>query len=734
MRDIYEPEFLRRLAAPRCVAVVGVSEKPGSFGKRTWENLARFDGQRFAVNPRYATYDGAVCYPSVEALPATPDCVVICTPAAMVESVLRECVARGVCAAIVFASGYAELGTEPGRQAQERLRRIAKAGGVLLLGPNCMGSIHAGSRAGLTFSPAVDLGDPAGHSVALVSQSGAIGFALLQASHHGTAFSHMLTSGNACDVDVADQIAYLAQDDSCHGIALVFESIAHPARLIEAGRRARRAGKPVVVYKVARTEEGGAAAMSHTGALAGSDAAYRAAFVRAGMVLVDDIEHLLETTVFLAKSARLPRPSPGVAVITASGGLGIMAADKATEVGVALPQPGPQVTKVLAARIPSFGSPRNPCDVTAQVVNDLGSLAECSEALLSDPSYGALVHPHTGAHEAGTERLRVLERAAAAAGKMACIVWSTAWLEGPGASEVERMSHAALFRSMGSCARALAARNWLHAGEIGESSAPPLLSPEAVTRARRIVLRASGDTLTEVEGLSVLHACGIGVTPYRVVDEAASAAREAQALGLPVAMKIVSRDVPHKTDAGGVVLNVRTAEQASRAFDGIMSRVRAACPAAALDGVVIQPMAPAGFELILGARRDPVFGALVVIGVGGVLVELLQDAAVGLAPCTPAEAERMLRSLKAARLLDGFRGHPSVDVPALAQVVTRFSECIAALGPLLEEVDVNPLICRGDQILAVDALVRRASTKANPEDTSPTAKISSRQQPMETNP
>ena len=724
MRNIRESAPLGRLLAPRSIAVVGVSEKPGSFGKRTWDNLASYDGSRFAVNPRYASYDGAVCYPSVEALPETPDCAVICTPAALVEPVLRECVARRVGGVIVYASGYGELGTAQGWQAQERLRQIAREGGVRLLGPNCMGAVHARSRAGMTFAPAFDYTDPTGHAIALVSQSGAIGFALLQASQHGTSFSHMLTSGNACDVDVADQIAYLSEDEDCHGIALVFESIADPDRLIEAGRRALRAGKPVVVFKIARSEEGGAAALSHTGALAGSDAAYRAAFERAGMVLVDDIEHLLETAVFLAKSARLPRPAPGVAVVTASGGLGIMAADKAVEAGVALPQPCADVLAVLAARVPSFGSARNPCDVTAQVVNDLGCLAECSAAMLSDPSYGALVHPHTGAHEAGTARLRVLESAASAEGKMACIVWSTAWLEGPGAVEVERMPHAALFRSMGSCVRALAARNRLHAPVNSGVETRPLLSPEALARACELVAEADGDVLSEVEGLRVLQTCGIGVTPHRIVTDAASAASAAEELGLPVAMKILSRDVPHKTEAGGVVLNIRTADQVRQAFAGIMQRVHAECPDAMLEGVVVQPMAPAGVELILGARRDPVFGALVVVGFGGVLVELLQDAAVGLAPCTPEEAERMLRSLKVARLFGGYRGLPAVDLSSLSRVVARFSELAAALGPRLEEFDVNPLICRAEQVLAVDALVRRA----------PSSTHLAENQPMETNP
>lgn len=707
MRPLHAPETLRPLFAPRSVAIVGVSTRAGSFGERAWANMASYKGRLYAVNPRYDNYAGGPCYPDLAALPEVPDCVLLATAREQCEDVITQCARLGVRAAVMFASGYAETGKPERIEDQRRLAALASDNGVRILGPNCMGIVNNAQGIDLTFAPRLSFGEFTGPGIGLVSQSGAIAFALAEGAARGKAFSHILTTGNAIDVDVADQIAYLAQDDHCRAIACVFEGIAEPARLIQAGRLARRAGKPVVAFKVARSDEGAAAAVSHTATLAGSDAGYTAAFERAGIVVVDQLEHLLDTATFFAKAVCLPPAAAGVAVISASGGMAIAAADKAAISGVPLPQPSASVQSVLQSVIPEFGSPRNPCDLTAQVMTDPASLFTCVEAMLSDASYGAMVHPHLMANDRATERLRNLDAVAGQQRKLVCVIWASEWLEGPGASVAERLPHIAVFRSMSACFSALRARTDWQAISDALPEHEPCTVAGARENALRVLAKASAEVLTEGEGMRVLEAYEIPVVANRLTrseDEAVAAAASA---GYPVVMKIVSPDVPHKTEVGGVKLDLRNEEAVRAAYRSIMDSTRAAVPHARIDGVVVQPMVPSGVELVLGARRDPLFGPLLMVGLGGIFVELLQDVAVRIAPVSHEEARQMLQRLRGSRLLKGFRGAPAVDLEQLAQVISRFSVLAAELGDQLEEIDVNPLICSGGRILAVDALMRR---------------------------
>lgn len=707
-RGLHDPQALRAMFAPRSMAIVGVSSRAGSFGQRAWANMAGYRGTLYAVNPRYDRYADGPCYPSLDALPEAPECVLLALPREQCEAALAQCAQLGIRSAVMFASGYAETGKPERIAEQARIAKLAREAGLRILGPNCMGFVNNALGIGLTFAPKLWFQPSSGHGVGLVSQSGAIAFALAEGAARGKSFSHVLTAGNAIDVDVADEIAYLANDENCRAIACVFEGMADPSRLIEAGRVARRAGKPVVAFKVARSEEGAAAAVSHTASLAGSDEAYAAAFRQAGIVVVDHLEHLLDTATFFAKSTSVAAAQPGVAVVSASGGLAIAATDQAALHGVPMPQPSAEAQAVLQAAIPEFGSSRNPCDLTAQVANDMDLLVTCAEAMLADPSYGAMVYPHPAAHDVATERLRRMDAAAARQGKLNCVVWATEWLQGPGAEETERLPRTALFRSISACFHALRARTWWQALEA--EGADPAPAPVAGARAQVLPLlqAAQGRVLTEGEGMRVLAAYGLPVVLDRLAASEADAVAAAESLGYPVVMKIVSRDVPHKTDVGGVKLDVKDAAGVRAAHAAILAGTRAAVPDAQIDGVVVQPMVPAGVELMLGARRDPLFGPVLLVGLGGVFVELLQDAAVRIAPVGRGEARRMLEGLRGARLLKGFRGLPPVDLDQLADVVARFSAMVADLGDSVDEIDINPLICAGDRILAVDALVRPA--------------------------
>jgi acetate---CoA ligase (ADP-forming) len=340
-RPIYRHQDLHRLLHPASIAVIGASTRAGSFGERVLNNLQDYNGRIYAVNARYERIGERVCYQSVPALPEVPDCAVVCVPRESVEEVARQCAATKVGGIVVFASGYAEVGKPDRIAEQERLGAIARESGMPIIGPNCIGTMNIPLQARVTFMVVVPPPELRPGAVGLISQSGALGFSLAQAAIRGVSFSHVLTYGNGCDVDMADYVAFLAEEPSCSVIACVFEGMARPERLMQAARLAWNANKPMIVYKMATGEEGAAAAMSHTGSLAGSHAAYGAAFRRAGVVLVDTYEQLIDTATFFAKA---PEPAAeGVAVLATSGGAAIMCADHAERHRVKLPQPDERI-------------------------------------------------------------------------------------------------------------------------------------------------------------------------------------------------------------------------------------------------------------------------------------------------------------------------------------------------------------------------------------------------------
>ena len=702
-RQVYRHDAMARVFHPASVAIVGASPREGSFGSRLEANLANFAGELFLVNGRYDQIGSRQAYPSLSALPQVPDCVVIAASRDAVEGIVDECLAIGAGGAIVFASGYAETGNPEHIELQRRLGELAQGTDLRIVGPNSIGLCNFVLQANLTFGPVPKNSRPHGRSVGVVSQSGAIGQGLMQAIEHGSSISHVLATGNSCDVDVADLVSYLADDDECAAIACVFEGLSDPLRMLEAANIAAAVDKPLVVYKMATGQQGAAAAMSHTGSLAGSDDAYRAMFEQAGAVIVERIEELVETAMFFAKA---PRPTaPGVAVISTSGGHAVISADKAETHGVSLPQPDAATQEVLLDHIPDFGSAVNPCDITAQVLNDPQSLAACMNALMADASYGILVHPHPVAYDAATPRIATLGTIAHEHGKFACVVWMNQWLEGPGAREAESNPDIALFRSMDSCFRTIAAWNSREAARAQLQLPQVDISAEARARVGARLTSAPGRVLSERSAKPILADYGIDTIPERLVASREAGLAAAHEFGYPVAMKVDSAQIPHKTEAGVVRINVTTDEEFTSAYDDIVARALAVTTADLIDGVLVQPMAQAGVEVMVGGRIDPQFGALVVVGLGGIFVEVLKDTAIALAPVGPERALSMISALRHGDLLRGFRGVAPVDLQALALTVARVSELIHDHAGQLEELDVNPLICSGRSIVAVDALI-----------------------------
>ena len=708
-RAAYRRADLARLIEPRSIVIAGISQRAGSFGKTTLANLARFQGEVYLVNPRYQDIDGKPCYPSLSALPQVPDCAVVAVGREGAEPLIQECADLGIGGCIVYAAGYSETGKPERIAMQSQLGNIARASGMRIAGPNCLGMVNYVSQALISFAAYAQSDPPAGRWIGIASQSGAMANSLTQVVKQGSPLGLALSAGNCCDVDVADLIAYLAEDPACGVIVSTFEGVVSGPRLIEAMDLAWKADKPLIIYKMASGRLGAEAAISHTGSMAGSNAAYRAAFDRYGVIAVDNFESLIESAQFFLK-AKAPL-AKGVAALNTSGGCTVMAADKAELFGVPLPQPTAAVQAVVAARIPDYGSARNPFDMTAQMLSDPTAFPQCADALMSDPNFGTVIMTTSWSSPLVAGRSQALGDAATRYGKMACNVWLSPWLDGPGAMETQQSPSNALFRSMDRCFATLAA--WHRRGDLraaGRRQAERVSAEGAHDETAALIGAVSGPTLTERASKQVLARYGIPVVSERLVQSAEEAVAAASEIGFPVVLKVESPDLPHKTEADVIRLNARNAGDVQRFHAEVLANAARAGQAGKpvrILGVLVQPMLGAGTEIVVGSRVDPQFGPLVLVGLGGVLVELLQDTAVELAPVTHDQALAMLDRLKAQQALAGFRGATPVDRDRVADVIVRVSEFASdhAVGVL--EVDINPLICDGERVCAVDALIVR---------------------------
>ncbi|MBO9499058.1 MAG: acetate--CoA ligase family protein [Novosphingobium sp.] len=703
-RPVYTHAQMRRLVAPETVAVVGLSRNAASFGARTAANLVHFTGRTYGVNPSGGTIHGVECFPTIGDVPGAVDCAVVAVPVEAVEGVIEQCAAAGVGGCVVYASGFAETGREDRIALQRRIVAIARAADMRIVGPNSFGLINNVSRAGLSFSGRYGASPGRQGPVGIVSQSGGLAQALAQVTERGGSWSHFLAAGNSADVDVCDYVSYLAGDEHCRVIACIAEGLADGERLLEAGEAARAAGKPIVMVKIATGSAGAKAAMSHTGTLAGANAAYDAAYARAGIIKADNIEDVYPMAAFLAKAGR-PK-APGVATVAASGGACVIALDKAEAAGVAMPTPSAATRAVLDQHVPDYGSVANPCDITAGVAADGAAYGACVEAMLADPGYAALLVMAPSISEAMTPRnVAMFSALAAKAGKPVCFAWMSEWRDGPGAAEAEADRHVALFKSTEQAFRTFAAwRRW--AAERPKSRSREPAESFAAAEAERLFALA-GEKLSEREAKAILARYGVPVAADHVVHSADEAVAAAEAMGFPVVLKVESPDIAHKTEAGVVRLNLADAAAVRDAHAEIVAAAQRIEPAPRIAGVLVQPMIGKGLELVVGAQNDPTFGPMVVVGLGGVLVEILRDSAAELAPVTRDQAAAMLRRLKGWPLLAGYRGSEPVDVEAVERIIVAVSELAVDHAGTIAEIDVNPIICGPRRAIAVDALIVR---------------------------
>ncbi len=704
---------LEKLFRPESVAVIGASNRPGAVGAVVMHNLLEggFEGPILPVNPKQSAIAGVLAYPDVDSLPIPPDLAIICTPPEPIPSLIERLAANGTRAAIVLTAGLEQARTRDGRTVKQAMLDATNNYLFRILGPNCLGLLVPGIKLNASFShlPATD------GKIAMVSQSGALCTVILDwAAENGAGFSHFISLGECADVDFGDVIDYLATDTSTRAILLYIESITSGRKFMSACRAAAR-NKPVIVIKSGRGSAGAKAAASHTGALAGADDVYDAAFRRAGMLRVDEIGELFAAVETLTRAK--PQVGERLMLMTNGGGLGVMAADALEEHGIALPMLSEQTIEVLNGELPPTWSRANPVDIIGDAPGTRYTAA--ARALLDDPSADAILVMHAPtAIASSTEAAEAVISVAKNSKKNVL----ASWCGGKAVAPARKRLREAGIPSFDTPNDAV--RGFLNLVEYRRNQTllleTPPSSPQNVTYATdaaRFVLEArlsnGRHLLTEPESKAVLSAYGIPTVETHIVagvDEAVSKATE---MGFPVALKILSDDISHKSDVGGVALHLNDSDAVRSAAAEMLKNIERRFPAATLQGFTVQKMVsrPGAHEVIVGVAPDPVFGPVIMFGHGGTAVEVIGDRSIALPPLNMKLAIDLIDRTRISKLLAGYRDQPAVDMDMLCQTLIHISQLIVEM-PEIEELDINPLLVDENGVLALDARIRVCDDKA----------------------
>jgi acyl-CoA synthetase (NDP forming) len=687
---------LTPLLAPRSIAVLGASSDPTRIGGRpiAYMRAQNFPGALYPVNPNRAEIQGLKAYPSVADLPETPDVAIVAVPADLAAPAIEDLAKRGVKGVVMFTAGFAEM-DEAGAAAQAKMVATARASGMRILGPNCLGVFDARRSYYATFSSSFDSGWPVLGRIGIASQSGAYGTHLYTlARNRGIGASLCVMTGNEGDVTVGECIGWLAENPDVDVIAVYAEGIREAPGLIAALEAARAAKKPVVMQKVGRSELGEKAAKSHTASIAGDDAVTEAVMAEFGVYRARNSEEMLD--IAHTATRKIYPVSNTLGVITVSGGAGVLISDVAEGLGLAMPEMPLEAQQKLRALVP-FCAPRNPVDATAQVSNDVSLVKTFTESMVRDGGYASVlgffsmtassrrwpsIREQLNAVRAeNPDRLYVLSVIVPPEGRNA--------LETDGWVVHEDPTRAVVaIDAMGRYGAAFAVTPADPAPVIAAVTLPP-------------------ETPTEAEAKRLLAAAGIASAPEEAcaaVDEAVAAARR---FGFPVVMKILSPDIVHKSEIGGVLLDIADEAAVRSGFPLLLDRAKTAAPSARIEGVLVAKQLKGGVECILGIHRDPVFGPMAMFGLGGIFVEVLKDVVFRRCPFGPDTAEAMIRSIKGAPLLLGARGRKNADVKALAEMLSCLSAFAVAAGDRLQSIDLNPVLAmpEGAGAYAVDAVI-----------------------------
>lgn len=693
---------------PRSIAIIGASANLAKPSGRPLAALLKrgYAGHIYPVNPGHAEIAGVKCYPSLREVPGEVDMAIIGVPADRVLDAVAQCGQNGVHAAVIFTSGFAEVGPA-GLALQEKLAALARQYGLRLLGPNCFGLINLTNSVMASFAEIMDLEPVSSHTLGFVTQSGAFGSMIYrQALELGIGFSSFVSVGNEADLEFADFVDYLVDDAETRVVGGYLEGAKNGVKLRAVAAKALRLQKPVLIMKVGRTGAGSRAASSHTGSLAGDDQIYGAFFRQMGIIR---IENLNELTSFVTVFRNGRRPAGrNVAILSSSGGAGVVLADKCESLGLKVPEFTGETRRHLEQCLPFFGSARNPVDLTAQAFLDSNLLGKCLQAVGEDENIDIVL-----------ANLFLNDRSAPVVKDFIDFYHSTdkvvAALTRAAHDSVEAPAHLQRLAAEGipvldlslDVVDALANLVWYQekvnrgaaTAPAGESTGPP---PKAAA------LIAGGDPLAEYQAKEVLAAYGIPVTREGLARTAEEAVELARRIGYPVALKVQSPQIPHKTEAGGVRLNLAGDDEVRSAFGEITGSAARAVPGADIHGVLVQEMLGDGVEVIVGMTTDPVLGPVIMFGLGGIFVEVLGDVSFKVAPLSRADAEDMVTEIKGYRVLEGVRGRPPVNIEALTEVIMKVSRLVTDHAGRIAELDINPLLVSPGGAVVADALLVKA--------------------------
>lgn len=690
-------DALKALLAPRSIAILGASSDFRKVSGRPVKHLLDkgYKGRIYPVNPRAETIGPLKAYPSVAAIEDDIDLAIIVLPASEVLNCMRELGAKGVPVAVVFSSGFSELG-DAGRKYEQDVVAAAREGGVRLCGPNCLGLINSFDNVLATFSQYADSDTPSG-PIGFVTQSGAFGTAIAAlARRRGLGLGYFVNTGNEADLTFSDIMGEVIRDPRIKMGAGYIEGLKGGEGFVALAEQAMVAGKPLVMTKVGRLGAGARAAASHTGSLAGDDVVFDGVVRQHGIIRARNEEHMLDIAEVMS-CCKLPEGN-GIGLLTQSGGAGVLMADRAQEVGLSVPVLQPETQAALQKVIPGFGAVGNPVDITGQFVADPNLLSESVKLMLADPNVdvGIVWFQLMEAHVEKLVKVLVEIRDQVTKPFVVC------WVAAPEAGILAlRKEGIAVLRGAEPAVDAVAAlvqyaemrRKWLARREERKAITLPTLDLPA------------GGVVSTMDGVRLLDRCGIAHVPTMLAASADEAAQAAGKLGYPVVLKIESPDILHKTEAGGVILRLTDEAKVRQAFDRIIANAKAYNPNARLLGVVVQAMAGGDTEFVIGLQNDPVFGPVIMAGLGGVLIEVLRDVVFRKVPLCESEAADMLDALHGKAVLAGVRGRPPVDRKGLVAMICAVSRLGATLGPRLSTLDLNPVMLGETSATAVDWLM-----------------------------
>lgn len=686
---------LNKLLKPKTIAIVGASEKAG-FGGDTTRNYLKFSknlDRLYLVNPGRDTIFGHRAYHSLSEIEGDVDLVILCTPQKTIIPLLEEAAGKNCGGAVVFASGYSEVGQE-GEILQQELVQAADRLGIAVMGPNCAG--FANFVDGIfAFAFLVEERERRGN-IGMVSQSGQIVLGGLDSPCMG--FSHVISSGNSCNVKVEDYLDFLVDDEDTKVVAAYMEGVTRPEKLVDTLQKAALKKKTVVVLKTGRSSKSQELARSHTGSLSGADKVLRAVFKRYGVVEAGDLEELMGLAAAFSWLEDLPKGERCVFMNVSGGEAGVMA-DLAEEYGIPLAEMNQETKAYLQTLVPDYGSVNNPFDMTAGIGYNTPVMVQAMEAISQDPGVDAIVVAYTITPEIWDDTIsHMVEAVSIARGNkdLKPVFWI------PFIEHTRHQGSADILKAAGT--------PLLPTGRYGCNALKKILDFavggfEPVVPAIPEKKHTLSHSLSEFESLNYLSGHGIPIPPQAVAATADEAVKAAQKLGYPVSVKIHSRDIQHKSDVGGVKLNIKDENGLREAFALIMDNCRKNAPEAVLEGVLLKPMLRAGTEMIIGVNNDRDFGPMIMVGMGGVFVELFKDVQLAPAPLTMSQAEAMIGKLASYPLLNGYRGGPVCDKKALADLLVKISEMASEGKDTVKELDINPVFITEDGAAIADALL-----------------------------